>query len=179
MSAEVERVFSSAKRLVAPDRIRLNDETIEYLELLKYCGAMESSLRITDDVNIDSSDCLIGNCGNYSCFSETVSLALKQLHISQVFLHQKRRSSAMVACRRSKYLDSFSFRSTFRCAGMHFMLLIQRFFKQAISMFCTRWSGFQLHMKASKATSRSSFGKWHSGISTVTQRQISHIVGNF
>jgi hypothetical protein len=36
MSAEVERVFSSAKRLIGPDRMRLNDDTIEYLELLKY-----------------------------------------------------------------------------------------------------------------------------------------------
>jgi hypothetical protein len=36
MSVEVERVFSSAKRLVTPDRNRLTDETIEMLELLKY-----------------------------------------------------------------------------------------------------------------------------------------------
>ena len=36
MSAEVERVFSSAKRLVTPNRNRLNDETIEILQLLKY-----------------------------------------------------------------------------------------------------------------------------------------------
>jgi hAT family C-terminal dimerisation region len=36
MSAEVERVFSSAKRLIGPDQMRLNDDTIEYLELLKY-----------------------------------------------------------------------------------------------------------------------------------------------
>jgi hypothetical protein len=36
MSAEVERVFSSAKRLVTPDRNRLSDETIEILQLLKY-----------------------------------------------------------------------------------------------------------------------------------------------
>lgn len=36
VSAEVERVFSSAKRLITPDRNRLNDETIEYLELLRY-----------------------------------------------------------------------------------------------------------------------------------------------
>jgi len=38
MSAEVERIFSSAKRLVTPDRNRLNDETMEVLELLKYLG---------------------------------------------------------------------------------------------------------------------------------------------
>jgi hypothetical protein len=36
MSAEVERVFSSAKRLVTADRNRLSDESIEVLELLKY-----------------------------------------------------------------------------------------------------------------------------------------------
>jgi hypothetical protein len=36
MSAEVERVFSSAKMLVTPDRNQMNNETIEYLELLKY-----------------------------------------------------------------------------------------------------------------------------------------------
>lgn len=36
MSAEVERVFSSAKRTISADRHRLNDDTIEYLELLKY-----------------------------------------------------------------------------------------------------------------------------------------------
>ena len=36
MSVEVERLFSSAKRLITPDRNRLNDETIEMLQLLKY-----------------------------------------------------------------------------------------------------------------------------------------------
>jgi hypothetical protein len=36
MSAKVERVVSSAKRLVTPDRNRLSDETIEILQLLKY-----------------------------------------------------------------------------------------------------------------------------------------------
>jgi hypothetical protein len=36
MSAEVERVFSSAKRTITADRNRLNDETIELLELLRY-----------------------------------------------------------------------------------------------------------------------------------------------
>jgi hypothetical protein len=36
MSAEVERLFSSAKRLITPDRNRLTDETIEMLQLLKY-----------------------------------------------------------------------------------------------------------------------------------------------
>ena len=36
MSAEVERVFSSAKRTISADRHRLNDNTIECLELLKY-----------------------------------------------------------------------------------------------------------------------------------------------
>ena len=36
MSAEVERVFSSAKRLVTADRNRLQDNTIEVLQLLKY-----------------------------------------------------------------------------------------------------------------------------------------------
>jgi hypothetical protein len=36
MSAEVERVFSSVKRLVTADRNRLSDESIEVLELLKY-----------------------------------------------------------------------------------------------------------------------------------------------
>ena len=41
MSAEVERVFSSAKRLVTPDRNRLNDETIEILQLLKYWWEQE------------------------------------------------------------------------------------------------------------------------------------------
>jgi hypothetical protein len=35
MSAEVERVFSSAKRLIPPDRNRLSDGTIELLQLLK------------------------------------------------------------------------------------------------------------------------------------------------
>jgi hAT family C-terminal dimerisation region len=36
MSAEVERVFSSAKRLLPPDRNRLSDDTIELLQLLKH-----------------------------------------------------------------------------------------------------------------------------------------------
>ena len=36
MSAEVERVFSSVKRLVTADRNRLQDTTIEMLALLKY-----------------------------------------------------------------------------------------------------------------------------------------------
>jgi hypothetical protein len=36
MSAEIERVFSSAKRLVTPERNRLNDDTIEITELLRY-----------------------------------------------------------------------------------------------------------------------------------------------
>jgi hypothetical protein len=36
MSAEVERVFSSTKRLITPDRNRLSDEAIEILQLLKY-----------------------------------------------------------------------------------------------------------------------------------------------
>jgi hAT family C-terminal dimerisation region len=36
MSAEVERVFSSAKRLTPPDRNRLNDEIMEVMQLLKY-----------------------------------------------------------------------------------------------------------------------------------------------
>jgi hypothetical protein len=35
MSAEVERVFSQAKRLITTDRNRMNDETIEVLQLLK------------------------------------------------------------------------------------------------------------------------------------------------
>jgi len=35
MSAEVERVFSQAKRLIITDRNRMNDETIEVLQLLK------------------------------------------------------------------------------------------------------------------------------------------------
>jgi hypothetical protein len=34
MSAEIERVFSDAKRLITPDRNRLLDSTIECLELL-------------------------------------------------------------------------------------------------------------------------------------------------
>lgn len=36
MSAEIERVFSSARRLLPPDRNRLSDETIELLQLLKH-----------------------------------------------------------------------------------------------------------------------------------------------
>jgi hypothetical protein len=36
MSAEVERVFSSTKRLIPPDRNRLGDDTIELLQLLKH-----------------------------------------------------------------------------------------------------------------------------------------------
>ena len=36
MSAEVERVFSAAKRTITSDRNRLQNETIEELELLKY-----------------------------------------------------------------------------------------------------------------------------------------------
>jgi hypothetical protein len=39
MSTEVERVFSSAKRLVTADRNRLQDNTIEVLQLLKYWWA--------------------------------------------------------------------------------------------------------------------------------------------
>jgi hAT family C-terminal dimerisation region len=35
-SAEVERVFSSAKLLLTPQRNSLSDERIEYLELLRY-----------------------------------------------------------------------------------------------------------------------------------------------
>ena len=36
MSVEAERIFSSAKRLVTSDRNRVNDETMETLQLLKY-----------------------------------------------------------------------------------------------------------------------------------------------
>jgi hAT family C-terminal dimerisation region len=36
MSAEVERVFSSAKLLITPQRNSLSQERIEYLELLRY-----------------------------------------------------------------------------------------------------------------------------------------------
>jgi hypothetical protein len=36
MSAEIERVFSSTKRLISADRNHLNPETIENLSLLKY-----------------------------------------------------------------------------------------------------------------------------------------------
>jgi hypothetical protein len=36
ISAEVEREFSDAKRMLTPDRNRLNDQTIEYLERLRY-----------------------------------------------------------------------------------------------------------------------------------------------
>lgn len=36
ISAEVERVFSSAKLLLTPQRNSLSDERIEYLELLRY-----------------------------------------------------------------------------------------------------------------------------------------------
>jgi hypothetical protein len=36
MSAEVERLFSSAKRLLTADRNRLLPDTIETLELLRY-----------------------------------------------------------------------------------------------------------------------------------------------
>jgi hypothetical protein len=35
MSAEVERIFSSAKRTISLDRHRLSDETIKQLELLR------------------------------------------------------------------------------------------------------------------------------------------------
>jgi hypothetical protein len=36
MSAEMERVFSSAKRLITQDRNRLSADEIEVLTLLKY-----------------------------------------------------------------------------------------------------------------------------------------------
>jgi hAT family C-terminal dimerisation region len=36
MSAEIERVFNSARRLITSDRNRLNDDTIEYPEPLRY-----------------------------------------------------------------------------------------------------------------------------------------------
>ena len=36
MSAEVERIFSSAKRTISLDRHRLSDEAIEQLELLRH-----------------------------------------------------------------------------------------------------------------------------------------------
>ena len=36
MSAEMERVFSSAKRLITQDRNRLSSDEIEVLMLLKY-----------------------------------------------------------------------------------------------------------------------------------------------
>ena len=36
MSAEIERVFSSTKRLITTDRNHLQPETIEHLQLLKY-----------------------------------------------------------------------------------------------------------------------------------------------
>ena len=39
MSTEVERVFSSVKRLVTADRNRLQDNTIEVLQLLKHWWA--------------------------------------------------------------------------------------------------------------------------------------------
>src|SRR5271170_3621151 len=41
MSAEVERVFSSARRLVTADRNRLQDTIIEMLALLKYWWSNE------------------------------------------------------------------------------------------------------------------------------------------
>jgi hypothetical protein len=41
MSAEVERVFSSAKRLVTPERSSLSDESIEVTELLRYWWVRE------------------------------------------------------------------------------------------------------------------------------------------
>jgi hypothetical protein len=38
----------------------------------------------------------------------------------QVFLHQRTPFTMIVACRRLKYLGSFSFKGAFRRAGMHF-----------------------------------------------------------
>jgi hypothetical protein len=39
MSAEVKRVFSSSRRLITIDRNRLQDDTIEVLQLLKHWWA--------------------------------------------------------------------------------------------------------------------------------------------
>jgi hypothetical protein len=36
MSAEIERVFSSAKKLLTPERNQMDDDTIEVNELLRY-----------------------------------------------------------------------------------------------------------------------------------------------
>jgi hAT family C-terminal dimerisation region len=36
MSAEIERVFSSAKLLIPPERNQISDQTIEVNELLRY-----------------------------------------------------------------------------------------------------------------------------------------------
>ena len=41
MSAEVERVFSSAKRLLTPDRNRMNNDSIKQTQLLKHWWSNE------------------------------------------------------------------------------------------------------------------------------------------
>ena len=45
MSAEVERVFSSAKRLLTPDRNRMNEDSIKETQLLKHWWSNELILK--------------------------------------------------------------------------------------------------------------------------------------
>jgi hypothetical protein len=45
MSAEVERVFSSAKRLLTSDRNRMNEDSIEETQLLKHWWLNELILK--------------------------------------------------------------------------------------------------------------------------------------
>jgi hAT family C-terminal dimerisation region len=45
MSAEVERVFSSVKRLLTPDRNRMNKDSIEETQLLKHWWSNELILK--------------------------------------------------------------------------------------------------------------------------------------
>lgn len=52
MSAEVERIFSSAKRLLAPDRHRLTPETLEIFELLRNWWLDEEGLPTETDDDI-------------------------------------------------------------------------------------------------------------------------------
>jgi hypothetical protein len=49
MSAELERVFSQAKRFITDDRNRLSPETFEALMLLKHCALQDFYSVVTPD----------------------------------------------------------------------------------------------------------------------------------
>jgi hypothetical protein len=56
MSAEVERVFSSAKRLLTPERNSINDESLEIFEVLRNWWLHDIVLQQPDTDEIEAED---------------------------------------------------------------------------------------------------------------------------